>query len=615
MKRLIEVGFSGGIAAIGLLLASCGGPGIELLSNPVPRTAGADLAIGGRNYSAITREVLKEEGLTRQVRKDPAEGIRKLDQRLRETERPELRLAAAEVAINQAFRNYHAKSGEVIGYLLTAIELSEGGLGLRPSTVHSGLVEIYNEGNAELAWLLHQKASGKQRIGAKGPLKRYVLSWAGAKRAGSQPDFYDTLTPANRIKIKGFDKVNVRPGIGGSVVGYRRPTPERRAEDPFMPPHTGYALALAATVKWGSKGAATVVLHDLVEEDTIMIDGKRYPLAGDFTAATATLVNAAPKPVAGWIGMMRPEKEKQFRGLYSMEPYRDDRIPLILVHGLLSTPGTWREVINAAYADEVIRKNYQVLVFFYPTGYGIPENSAALRADLKAYQELYDPQRRNPKMRKMVMVGHSMGCNLTNFQIRDGGDDLWSKFFTKSAEEMNLDPTAYERLKRNIYFKANPDIARVVFVCGPHRGSPISNGWLGRFGANLIRTPFHVVDQLSGNLLTSTTALGRSVLDEPISSINNLEENSPILVAILDQSAPYKPKIHSIIGDRGKGGGTESSDGVVPYWSAHLKEAHTEQFIPTSHTGATNHEMNVEAVRAILYEHVGEEIPASPDSN
>ena len=610
MKRLKWLGFNSGALVAVFLFTACGAKhGIEVLSSPVTRTAGADLVIDGKTYSPITSDVLKREGLSKQVRKDPVGTIQHLVQRLDADEQVEIRLAAAEVAIHQAFRSYHAKAGGVFGYLLAAIELSERGLPLGDSTMHADLVEIYNEANAELAWLLHQHLAGNQKLEARGPLGDYVLTWSKGRRNGSQPGFYDTLTPASRIKVKGFESVNVRPGVGGSLVGYRGPTPERRAEDPFMPPHSGYALALTAVVEWGEGRTAKVVLHDLVEDESVTIAGRSYTLAGDFTAALATAANASPPAATGWIGMIRPSKNKKFEGLYSLEPYRDDRIPLILVHGLMSSPTTWREVINQVYADPVIRKNYQPLVFFYPTGFPISVNAAELRDRLKAFQKRYDPQRRNPKMRDMVMVGHSMGCNLTNFQIHDGGDELWAKFFTESITELDVTADEREQLRRTAYFKANPDITRVVFVCGPHRGSPLSNAWLGRFGANLIRLPFHTVNGLSGNVLSSTTALGQSVFDEPSSSINNLEVNSPILLALLEQPIPYKPKMHSIIGDRGKGSGKGSSDGVVPYWSSHLDDVQSENFIPASHTTATNAPNNVEQVRAILYEHVGEKVP------
>lgn len=597
--------------AVALLLSSCGAkPGIEILSQPYPRTAGADLVFDGKSFSQGTKAVLNKENLLHQAHKDPVAVIQQLDRRLQEGEHLALRLAAAEVAMNQAILEIESGSSEVFGYLLTAIALSEGGLASHKLVQHSDLLAIYNEANAELAELLHRRGTGTQRVEAQGPLKNYQLRWSGGNDVTTRAGFYDTLTAASRIKVQGFDNVNVRPGVGGSLVGYRASTPERRTKDPFMP-HSGYATTLTSLVRWGSDGSAELVLYDLLEEETTTIAGKRYPLGADFTAAIATVANASPPKKTGLLGMIRPSTEANMEGLFTLGPYREDRIPLILVHGLLSTPMTWLGLVNACYADPVIRENYQVLVFFYPTGYSIPTNAATLREKLKEYQERYDPQRSNPKMRKMVMVGHSMGCNLTTFQIHEGGDDLRKIFFTSPLGEVGLDPAAEARQRRNIYFKANPDIDRVIFICGPHRGSPLSNSWIGRFGARLIRLPFHVVDQMSGNELDSVTLLGQSVFDETISSINNLKPNSPILLSILEQPTPYHPKIHSIIGDRGKASGVGSSDGVVPYWSSHLDQVESEQFIPASHTHATNNPENVQMVRAILYEHIGKKLPAA----
>jgi pimeloyl-ACP methyl ester carboxylesterase len=600
------------VLSVSIFVVSCGGgPGIETLSRPVTRTAGANLTFDGRTYSPLCRQVLKEYGLERLAKRDPAEAVRKLDQYLEKSGQPELRLAAAEVAMNEAIKHDGKGSSEEFGYLLCAVRLSEGGLGLKDSTLHSDLVGIYNVASAELAWLLHQHAGSGQKVEALGPLGRRSVGWARSSRETRGPSFYDTLTPTSRIKVKGFDAVNIRPGVGGSLVGYRKATDERLAKDPFMP-YTGYGISLTAVVEWSGAGEdARIVLHDLIKKETVEIRGRSYPLAADFTAAIATVTNVAPSPMTGWLGMLRPAKEKEFVGLFTVAPYRDDLIPLILVHGLLSTPETWREVINLCASDPVLRKNYQMLTFFYPTGYPILQNAATLRAQMKGFQEFYDPGRENRRMRNMVMVGHSMGCNLTNSQIRNGGDALWSAFFNKSLEEISDDPAVSEQLRERAYFKANPNITRAVFICGPHRGSPLSNAWLGRFGANLIRFPLHSIDALSGNFLTSSTALGRSVLDEPISSINQLKVNSPILELILKQPMPHDPALHSIIGDRGKAPGKGSSDGVVPYWSSHLDGVKSEKFIPASHTKATNNPENVREIQRILRLHVGKGMPSA----
>ncbi len=58
--------------------------------------------------------------------------------------------------------------------------------------------------------------------------------------------------------------------------------------------------------------------------------------------------------------------------------------------------------------------------------------------------------------------------------------------------------------------------------------------------------------------------------------------------------------LHSLMGDRGKGGPVEkSSDGVVEYWSSHLDGVSSEAVLPFSHT-AVDHPDTVVEVRRIL---------------
>jgi hypothetical protein len=40
---------------------------------------------------------------------------------------------------------------------------------------------------------------------------------------------------------------------------------------------------------------------------------------------------------------------------------------------------------------------------------------------------------------------------------------------------------------------------------------------------------------------------------------------------------------NTIIGDRGRGDSPNSSDGIVPYWSSHMKSAETEHIVPSNH--------------------------------
>lgn len=60
---------------------------------------------------------------------------------------------------------------------------------------------------------------------------------------------------------------------------------------------------------------------------------------------------------------------------------------------------------------------------------------------------------------------------------------------------------------------------------------------------------------------------------------------------------------HSIIGDRGRGDTPDSSDGVVPYWSSHLKGAQSELIVPDSHKAYKNPQA-IEEMKRILELHL-----------
>ena len=139
--------------------------------------------------------------------------------------------------------------------------------------------------------------------------------------------------------------------------------------------------------------------------------GRTLPLAIDFTAPLAASLHYLPKDFSGWKGMRHPEEYAASSNLVQFEPFRSDQIPVVFVHGLMSSPATWTGVINTLRADPVLRKRYQVLAFYYPTGFPISYSAEALRTKLASFRRHYDPDRRIPNMRRMVVIGHSMGGN------------------------------------------------------------------------------------------------------------------------------------------------------------------------------------------------------------
>jgi hypothetical protein len=79
------------------------------------------------------------------------------------------------------------------------------------------------------------------------------------------------------------------------------------------------------------------------------------------------------------MAMIRPQNYEQQTGLYMLEPYDPDRIPVIFVHGLLSIPQMWVPTITAVQSDAVLHNRYQFWVFAYPTGSPIALSALRLR--------------------------------------------------------------------------------------------------------------------------------------------------------------------------------------------------------------------------------------------
>ena len=69
-------------------------------------------------------------------------------------------------------------------------------------------------------------------------------------------------------------------------------------------------------------------------------------------------------------------------GLYMVQPYEPGKIPVLMVHGLWSSPMTWMEMFNDLRSQPEIRDHYQFWFYLYPTGQPFWLSAAQLRRDL-----------------------------------------------------------------------------------------------------------------------------------------------------------------------------------------------------------------------------------------
>ena len=66
-------------------------------------------------------------------------------------------------------------------------------------------------------------------------------------------------------------------------------------------------------------------------------------------------------------------------------------MPVVMVHGLWSSPITWMEMYNDLRSDPQVRENYQFWFYLYPTGQPFWTSATQMREDLAMMRREVDP--------------------------------------------------------------------------------------------------------------------------------------------------------------------------------------------------------------------------------
>jgi pimeloyl-ACP methyl ester carboxylesterase len=432
--------------------------------------------------------------------------------------------------------------------------------------------DTYNAACGELTVLLRSSEGGRlwnHPLTLTWNNNTYHLRLEPAGSAVWAPNYFTTFELEGQVKEKLIRKENIQQGVGGALVGVRRLVPSEK----FAPPR-GISAAVTAALDFHAKDV-TLALRRPAKNPTASVEGKVRPLAANFSAPISYYKPPSNLALVGLVGGFEARHYPAQIGLYFLQPYDPDRIPLVFVHGLFSTPFTWVETINGLQADPEIRKHYQFWVFAYPTGYPILYSALRLRQELARVDQAY------PNHKPYVVVGHSMGGMLTHDQVITVTQAMWEKALGQTARNIFRQNSSDSLVVRATTFRANPRIKRVVFICTPHRGSDMASGGLGKFAISLINLPGQLTtimkDALSGAELLQLTGSTKRLPN----SVWGLKPSNPAFPVI--NEAPISVPYHSIIGDRGKGNSPNSSDGVVAYWSSHLDGAQSELIVPGPH--------------------------------
>ena len=421
-----------------------------------------------------------------------------------------------------------------------------------------------------------------------------------SKEKHFHPSLFE-FRPSDRYDFRGKlvgDRV-LKQGLGAPLVVAGRKVDYTKL-DPFAQGKNVY-YGMTALVNFRGRDAV-IALSDPLAREKIIFDGRTYPLAADFQGPLALALDELDLQKRELLGLFKPQEFAGRARLARLQPYDPRKIPVICIHGLGNSPATWAPLVEFLRGDPVIRENYQIWFYAYPSGLPYPLAASFLR------EQLAEARRHHPGLRDAVVIGHSMGGMISRALITDSRDELWDLYFDKPPEQLSISDKARRMLDGMLLFKPVPDISRVIFVSASHRGSDMAIDFWGRVGAAIVgnavadkETYAEVVAQARPEVRT------RSRNRFP-NSIDLLDPDSPFLEKI--NALPTAPGVpyHSLIGDRGRGGfldrtRPESSDGIVPYWSSHMDGARSERVIPSGHWSHL-HPLGMSEIKRILVEHL-----------
>ncbi len=413
------------------------------------------------------------------------------------------------------------------------------------------------------------------------------------------PDRIDALFPASEVDGKKLKARHQDEGIGLPLVGWKSTSPVGQPRPPFqlpngLPYNVSAVLSFAgATPEWR--------FAKRWKEDSVRVGRAAHPLAADWSASNEFYWKMCQLDDLLLQNLLLPDRFSEETGLYFVTPYDPDKIPLVFVHGLVSSPDAFKNTINELAVEPWFRERYQIWLYSYPTGNPWVVSSMNFRKKMREACAYARSQGHVRNLRKMVVVGHSMGGIVTRSSVTDPGSTLYNGSFRKPVNQLTLPQDGRRLIEDAFLYEPLAEPSRVVFLAVPHRGSPMADMGVSLWASKLIQLP----KTLTIGLLDSTLlAVGDVIRGADASgrlptSINSLSPENPATRTLADMPLPRGIVFHSVIGDRGKGNTPQSSDGVVPYWSSHVRPVASELIVPSNHSVPDSPEAAAELKRIL----------------
>jgi pimeloyl-ACP methyl ester carboxylesterase len=478
-----------------------------------------------------------------------------------------------------------------------------------------GACDLYNEALEGAMRIVHRQGQLK-------PGSTYTIETDSheyridvVSRGKWQAADFERLEFVSDFEVNGLRNRHHTFGLGVPLVAVRRQRDPNQPAEAFYPPGLSFATTAFLRVHSSPQGAERVrhcvlELHDPLVSKDIQVADRLVPLETDLTTPLAYFLNNPEFDQRGTIAtvaLLMPGQARAAQGFYMVEPYDPQKIPVIMVHGLWSSPVTWMEMFNDLRSFPEIRNQYQFWFYFYPTGQPFWVSASQMREQLAEMKQKLDPQKETPTLDQIVLVGHSMGGLVSKLQTVYSGDDFWRLLSDQPFEALKAEEEIRERVAQVVYFEPNPSVRRVVTIGTPHRGSDFANKYTRWLGRHVISLPEKMVSSARRLTHENPGFFRDDDLLTISTSIDSLAPDSPALPTLLNaQKYPWTTH-HNIVGLAFEEGLIRrlagDGDGIVEYESAHLDDVASEITVPADHMSVHRHPRSILEIRRILMEH------------
>ena len=430
---------------------------------------------------------------------------------------------------------------------------------------------------------------------------------------------FERFELVNDFRTTGLQNQYHTYGLGVPLIAIRKQQAINSPMEKYYPPELTFPMtafchfaAESADVD-GQVRHAVLTLYDPLEQTVVRADAQDVPLESDITTPLAFHLRdpVLHTGVLETASLLNAEFAPEIYGMFMLEPYDPRKIPVVMVHGLWSSPLTWVHMFNDLRANSDIRDNYQFWFYSYPTGQPFWQSARQMRADLAKIRSELDPDKTSASLKQMILVGHSMGGLVSTMQTLESGDRFWKMVSDQSFESLTGDAEGLERLRQTFFFSPDPFIRRVITIASPFQGSDFANAATRWISQKILTLP-----QSDTQVLKEVVKQNQAILPSKhwlvdATSLDSLAPHAPIFTAMAEASAAPHVVFHNIYGKLpvrhwlpNRGEPDFQGDGVVSLESSHHGRAVSQLDVPEEHSDVHQHALCIYEVRRILLENL-----------